>query len=597
MATQLTKNYEIIGTIPLNQGEIRIYSKYTAQNIENNVTYISIKVVYYVSYGSVSFDSASASIYVGNHPAKTYSYGYTTVYYGENTMYEISDSIEHNEQGIGQTTIGVNWWASFGGTGYKSVSVSVPTIDRYPLIRTAPDFNDEENPTITYSTIMGFENATLYGCISVDGTTDTVPYRQLVVEDGQYTFNLTTTERNALRNATPNSSILPVTFILKTTVGDDNYYSTLQKNMTIINALPTCTHSEVELNQNVINVLGTSSATTVVESVSNIRITVNPVALKGASIKRVRVIQDGTYYTKVEAPFVFDILIRNGIFDIEITDTRDFVSTTRFQKTLIPYTKVKINSYSLARQNPTSSNVILNLQATYTQTTFGSTANVPTVKWKLDNGSYTTIPSSAYTIDTTNKTLTISNYTLSNALPYTSKGYFSIDVSDLLTSVVENDILVIKGIPTFDYGEHDLKVNGDLYVADTDGENAVNVLNKINNNETKINNTRTYATTETVVGEWLGKPLYRKVINTGALPNATSKLTPHGISNIDRVVSIHGYAYRESGQTTITLPFPSTGNNGVVCDREGANVVIVAYIDRRNFTESYVTLEYTKTTD
>lgn len=132
---------------------------------------------------------------------------------------------------------------------------------------------------------------------------------------------------------------------------------------------------------------------------------------------------------------------------------------------------------------------------------------------------------------------------------------------------------------------------------------ATNVVNSYSASTTNtysanyVNELNAYATTETRIGMWLGKQLYRKVINTGALPNATSKSIAHNISNIDKVVNIRGYAYRDSGQTTITLPFTSTGNNSIVCNREGANVVIIAYSDRRTFTESYVVLEYTKTTD
>ena len=99
---------------------------------------------------------------------------------------------------------------------------------------------------------------------------------------------------------------------------------------------------------------------------------------------------------------------------------------------------------------------------------------------KLDNGSYTTIPSSSYTIDTTNNKLTITNYTLSNALVYTSNGTFTIEISDLLVTDTDSR-QVLKGVPTYDVGEHDLQVNGDLYIADTTRNNAINVKEEIDN--------------------------------------------------------------------------------------------------------------------
>ena len=71
----------------------------------------------------------------------------------------------------------------------------------------------------------------------------------------------------------------------------------------------------------------------------------------------------------------------------------------------------------------------------------------------------------------------------------------------MFTSAVDTQY-VLKGIPTFDYGEHDLKVNGDLFVADINGENAYKVYDNFS-----------YSTTETVIGTWIdGKPIYRKVL-------------------------------------------------------------------------------------
>ena len=148
-------------------------------------------------------------------------------------------------------------------------------------------------------------------------------------------------------------------------------------------------------------------------------------------------------------------------------------------KTTIPaieYEPLKINSYTFKRENPISSNVILNLDVLY-YSSFGNVSNVPVVKWKLADGSYTTIPSSYYTIDSTNHKLTISNYEISNILPYNQQGQFSIYIEDKLTIAEDTGAngLVLKGVATFEAGEHDLQVNGNLYIADINRENKVNV--------------------------------------------------------------------------------------------------------------------------
>ena len=148
---------------------------------------------------------------------------------------------------------------------------------------------------------------------------------------------------------------------------------------------------------------------------------------------------------------------------------------------MIAYQSVDITSYNFERPNPTSANIDVTLEARYYQITVGSTVNAPVVKWKLgEDGTYTTIPSSAYTIDTTNNKVTISNYQLTNILSHEQSGTFYITLEDMFTSDAEN-MIVNKGIATFEAGEFDFQVNGDLIIADTDGENGVNVLNKINN--------------------------------------------------------------------------------------------------------------------
>lgn len=115
----------------------------------------------------------------------------------------------------------------------------------------------------------------------------------------------------------------------------------------------------------------------------------------------------------------------------------------------------------------------------------------------------------------------------------------------------------------------------------------------------EIDNPNNYLTTETVVGTWLGKPLYRKVVNTGALPNATTKEVAHNISNLKNVVRIYGYAYLSSSNITYTLPHVAEGliTTQVSVTILGNNIRIGTGIDRSGFEESYITLEYTKTTD
>lgn len=115
----------------------------------------------------------------------------------------------------------------------------------------------------------------------------------------------------------------------------------------------------------------------------------------------------------------------------------------------------------------------------------------------------------------------------------------------------------------------------------------------------KPNNLKIYSTEEVKTGEyWIdGKPIYRKVISCGALPNSTSKLVNHNISDIDNS-RMYGFAVRTSDKRTFPLPFPSADGAGQVqLDLTSTQIQIATNTDRSSFNTSYVILEYTKTTD
>lgn len=120
------------------------------------------------------------------------------------------------------------------------INISVPGyIEPVASILSAPDFDDEENPTITYSNPAGTAVTSLQACISLTGSRDDVPYRDISMTGSSYTFELTDSERETLRNAVVIDNILNVIFYVKTVINGVTYYSTLPKQMTLINANPT----------------------------------------------------------------------------------------------------------------------------------------------------------------------------------------------------------------------------------------------------------------------------------------------------------------------------------------------------------------------
>lgn len=106
-----------------------------------------------------------------------------------------------------------------------------------------------------------------------------------------------------------------------------------------------------------------------------------------------------------------------------------------------------------------------------------------------------------------------------------------------------------------------------------------------------------YSTSETATGgTWVdGKPIYKKTINCGALPNATTKAVAHHIIGLNHIIDLKAVAWNSSG-TTINLPYTNY---------YGAQYQVTWYVDKTyinigagdnksGYSNCYVTLYYTK---
>ena len=136
-----------------------------------------------------------------------------------------------------------------------------------------------------------------------------------------------------------------------------------------------------------------------------------------------------------------------------------------------------------------------------------------------------------------------------------------------------------------------------IYIKATSGltENQQeNVLNTINENNS-------YSTTEHPTGaKWIdGKPIYRKVIDCGALPNNTTKTVNHNISNLGKVIRLYGFANNAAGTDFITLPFVDTANSATFNTSLRATDTQITLSSANNMASfsGYAVIEYTKTTD
>ncbi len=113
-----------------------------------------------------------------------------------------------------------------------------------------------------------------------------------------------------------------------------------------------------------------------------------------------------------------------------------------------------------------------------------------------------------------------------------------------------------------------------------------------------------YSEEEREIGVWVdGKPLYQKTINCGALPNATMKEISSGLTN-EKIVNMFGYS-SDGNAETFVLPhvITQTGSNLILYQIQlyynysSHSICIRTGVDRSAYTETKITLQYTKTTD
>ena len=111
-----------------------------------------------------------------------------------------------------------------------------------------------------------------------------------------------------------------------------------------------------------------------------------------------------------------------------------------------------------------------------------------------------------------------------------------------------------------------------------------------------------YSTTEHEIGTWIdGSTIYEKTVyNAGGVSGSIQ--IPHGITNLDKVISYEGFCYDDPAQSQYAngqyFPFPriSADNNNIGISGVDSTYILftnpTAFVTR--LTHIYVTIRYTK---
>jgi hypothetical protein len=437
---------------------LRIYAKVDNYDIANNKTKTYVK--------SVLYDSASGGYWwTGNTTTKSLSCtnlnsvsgpANGTYYTGETILCETSGDIYHNLDGKKTISISANFTSTpWGWNKTISATAELPTIPRAATLTAAPNFNDEENPTITYSNPAGNAVTSLKACIANStGSVVYAEYRDISKTGTSYTFNLTDEERNALRWASINSPNLTVKFYVTTVIGGVTYYSTLDKIMTITNAHPTLTAAVEDVGGTSVSLTGDKNK--IIKGFNYITASMTATALKGASIKSQTITNGSKTLTAASGNFEN---VESGTFVFTTTDSRGYATTQTIIKELIEYIKLTCN---MDVDNPNiDGETTLKISGNYFNGSFGKVANTLQVqyRYKESDGNYSEWIDAEFTLsnNTYNSTIDITG------LNYKKSYTFQARAIDKVYPEVVSIEKKVKSIPVFDWGENDFNFNVPAY--------------------------------------------------------------------------------------------------------------------------------------
>ena len=351
-----------------------------------------------------------------------------------------SKTLTHNPDGtrsFGASAQGALYTYAVNSTGSNSWELT--SIPRQATLTAAPNFTDEQNPTITYSNPAGSAVTGLEACISLDGSVADVGYRAIPTGGTSYTFSLTNAERAVLRNATKTSNSRTVHFYVRTNIGGTLYYSSLVKTLSIINANPTFAASSVTYADisNVTNITGNNQH--IVQNKSSLRVSVGSASgNKGAYITQYSITVNGTTKTLTEsgnADFGALNVNRNTNIAVSVKDSRGNTASVSKTITVLPYSNPIVNA-TLSRLNNYEAESYFTPKVTISSVNGKNTLSI-SYKLKKSGGSY----GSAVSVNNNTK------YTLTcdNSYSY----IFSVTATDVFGSVTKEFVLDKGKFPFF----------------------------------------------------------------------------------------------------------------------------------------------------
>ena len=318
----------------------------TAVDNANNTSTVRVYVLAWRTNNYTTDDAGTCYVSIdGTNYSQSWTYGQKPISYNSDTvMFDKTVTIPHDPDGKKTIYVSAYFQHNRFSSNSQGFNVTLTEIPRAATLIAAQDFQDEGNPQITYNNPAGSLVTSLQACISLDGSTASVPYRDIAKDGTTYTFNLTSTERNTLLAATPNSNTLTVYFIVKTVLSGQTFTSSLNKVMTVVNANPTITGATY-YDTNATTLAITSDSSKIIQNNSTVEFKFTTLtALKSATLASIKATINGVTQTaslsgstQSNKTLAFGTVNNSYNLEatIELTDSRGNKATTTLNITML----------------------------------------------------------------------------------------------------------------------------------------------------------------------------------------------------------------------------------------------------------------------
>lgn len=481
---QSNTNNTFYAILVVNQG---------SQNIPNNYTDVNYELILY--NGSMSFSGYTIGydVYInGEQVAYQNNSGNQTSMSSNSSKSIVSGTrrIYHNADGT--KTIPISF-RIFTDNRYflpvelnASGNMDLTRIPRQANITSANNFTSVQNPSMSFNNPGGFS---LNLRLEIPGAT--INRNNISSGGGNYTFELTETERNLLYSKCPNSNTLTVRYVVATILnGVETWWSILDRTMTVVNSNPSFSNFECkDINTATKNLTGSDQK--YIKKYSNLRVIIsnaNKMIAKNYATENYYNVVAGDKSTKVSYSETAEVSgtingINSNVVSVYATDSRNNQTLVSKSIDAIDFSEILLQSIKFERKDGVGTTVRITGSGKYDNVNFGNITNtIKTIQYRKKQktetawGAWTSIKN-LFVINTdtgnftaTNVELTSDTFIFGTEYDVEVKATDELSVSQMSIEVASGEILMdaLKGHGVNFGGIYDEEEGGSLQVDSKD---------------------------------------------------------------------------------------------------------------------------------